>query len=61
MSNPRPILSSGGVINSPDASVDTFAACRRVRPAGDFPLIGLVAEAVSDLKVHREDVVGKMI
>ena len=58
VSNPRPILRCGGLINSPDASIDTFAACNRVRLAGDFPLAGLVGEAVPDLEVSREDVVG---
>jgi len=59
VSDPRPILHSAGLINSPDAGVDTLAACRRVRRAGDFPLTGLVGEAVSDLQVPREDVVGE--
>ena len=61
MSSPRPIFRSGGLINSPDARVDTLAACTRVRPAGDFPLAGLVGEAVSDLEVPREDVVGHKV
>ena len=60
VSDPRPILYSGGLINSPDASVDTLAAVGRVRLAGNFPLTGLVGEAVSDLEAHREDVVGPM-
>src|SRR2546426_476240 len=59
VSDPRPILHRGGLINSPDASVDTLAACGRVRSAGDLPLAGFVGEAVSDLEVHREDVVGE--
>src|SRR5713101_6942623 len=59
VSDPRPILHRGGLINSLDASVDTLAACGRVRSAGDFPLAGFVGEAVSDLEVHREDVVGE--
>src|SRR2546426_8367028 len=59
VSDPRPILHRGGLINSPHASVDTLAACCRVRSAGDFPFTGLVGEAVSDLEVQREDVVGQ--
>src|SRR2546426_1231718 len=59
VSDPRPILHRGGLINSPDASADTLAACGRVRSAGDFPLAGLVGEAVSDLEMQREDVVGQ--
>src|SRR5262249_43889617 len=46
-------------INPPDLSVDALAACGRVRSAGDFPLTGLVGEAVSNLEVPREDVVGR--
>ena len=61
MSDPRPILHRGGLINSPDASLNTLAACGRMRSAGDFPLAGLVGEAVSDLEVHREDVVGQKL
>jgi len=62
VSNPRPILPSlpnGGLIDSPDARVDTFAACGRVRPPGDFPLAGIAGESVADLKVHRKDMVGE--
>ena len=58
MSYPRSIRPRGGLINSPDARVD-LATCGRVRSAGDFPLTGLVGEAVSDLQVSREDVVGQ--
>jgi len=58
VSKPRPIRYGAGLINSPDASVDTLAACSRVRSAGDFPIAGLVGEAVADLEVSREDVVG---
>jgi len=53
------MLYRGGLINPPDASVDAVASCGRVRSAGDFPLTGLVAEAVADLKVYREDVIGE--
>ncbi len=59
MSDPRPILRRGGLIDPPHGSVNTLAACGRVRSAGDFPLAGLVGEAVSDLEVQREDVVGQ--
>jgi hypothetical protein len=59
MRDPRSILHRDGLTNSPDGGVDTLAACSRVRSAGDFPLTGLVGEAVSDLEVHREDVVGQ--
>src|SRR3989442_14046570 len=59
VSDPRPILHRGGLIDPPHGSVNTLAACRRVRSAGDFPLAGLVGEAVSDLEVQREDVGGK--
>ena len=59
VSDPRPIFHSGGLINSPDASVDTRAVRGQVRSAGDFPLAGFVGEAVSDLQVLREDVVGE--
>ena len=59
MSDPRPILHRGGLINPPHGSVNTLAACGRVRSVGDFPLAGQVGEAVSDLEVQREDVVGQ--
>src|SRR5213594_1047482 len=59
VSAPVPILHRGGLINPPHGSVNTLAACGRVRSAGDFPLAGLVGEAVSDLEVQREDVVGQ--
>ena len=58
VSDPRSILYRGGLINPPDVSVDALAAFDRVRSAGDFPLTGFVGEAVSDLEVPREDVVG---
>src|SRR5437899_2876236 len=59
VSDPRPILHRGGLINPPHGSADTLAACGPVRSAGDFPLAGLVGEAVSGLEVQREDVVGE--
>jgi hypothetical protein len=58
VSDPRSILYRGGLINPPDVSADALATFGRVRSAGDFPLTGLVGEAVSDLEVPREDVVG---
>src|SRR5262249_47949920 len=59
VSDPRPLLHQRGLGNSPDASMDAFTVCRGARSAGDFPLTGLVGEAVSDLEVPREDVVGQ--
>jgi hypothetical protein len=59
VNNPRPILHSGGLIDSPDARADTLAVCGQGRSASDFPLARLVGEAVSDLEVSREDVVGQ--
>jgi len=32
-----------------------YPTCRRIWLADDFPLAGLVGEAVADLKLHRED------
>ena len=51
VSDPLSMLYRSGLINPPDATVDAVASCGRVRSAGDFPLTGLVAEAVADLKV----------
>jgi hypothetical protein len=59
VSDPRPILHHGGLIDPPHGSVNTLAACGRARFNGNFPLTGLVGEAVSDLEVQREDVVGE--
>jgi len=59
VSDPRPILYYGGLINPPDASVDALAVSGEVRSAGDLPFAGLVGEAVSDLKIRREDVIGE--
>jgi hypothetical protein len=46
-----------GLADSPDADARGLAACRRVRPADDLPLAGLVGEAFADLKLHREEAV----
>jgi len=59
VSDPRPIFHRGGLINSPNASVDTLAARDRVRFNGNFPLTSLVGEAVADLEMLREDVIGE--
>jgi len=59
VSDPRPILHRGELINPPSASLDTLAVCGQVRSADDFPLAGLVGEAISDLEPHRENVVGE--
>src|SRR4030095_12187401 len=44
-----------GVIDSLDARVDVLPGVRRVRPADDFVLAGLVGQPVAASEVHRED------
>ena len=42
------------LVNLVDASVNVFPGVRRVQSTDDFPLGGLVSEAVADLEFHRE-------
>jgi len=44
-----------GLPDSLDANASGLPTCRRICLADDFPLAGLVGEAVADLKLHRED------
>jgi hypothetical protein len=44
-----------GLPDSLDANASGLPTCRRIWLADDFPLAGLVGEAVADLKLHRED------
>jgi len=41
-----------------DARVDDLSAPRAIRRADDFPLPGLVDEAIADSKLHRQDGAG---
>ena len=46
---------TGGLTNPSDANAGVLAAGRRIRPADDFLLAGLVDESVAGPDLHRED------
>src|SRR5262249_33469818 len=52
--DPCPVLYRVGLVDAPNASVDPLAVCRQARRAGNLMLAGCVAEAVSDLQLHRQ-------
>jgi hypothetical protein len=52
---PRSYRGNGWLANPVDANAGVLPACCRVRLADDFPLPGLVDEAVTDPKLHRQD------
>src|SRR2546427_1129681 len=51
---PVPLFDSVGLIDPPDTSMDGLPTWRRVGSYGDFPVAGLVDEAVADLELHGE-------
>ncbi len=52
---PRSYRGNGWLADPLDANAGVLPACCRVRLADDFPLPGLVYEAVTDPKLHRQD------
>src|SRR4029453_13086454 len=48
-------LYAHGLADPPNANAGVFPGVRRVRAADDFPLAGLIGEAIADPKLHRED------
>ena len=52
---PISYLPTRGLVDSLDARVDDPSLRRAVRLPDDFPLAGLVGDAVADLKLYRQD------
>jgi len=55
MGAPASHTDGSGLVYPLDASVGDLASCCRVWTGDDFPLSGLVREAVADLKLHRQN------
>src|SRR5207244_9895045 len=52
---PTPYLPTGDLVDSLDARVDGPSLRRAVRLPDDFPLAGLVGDAVAGLTLRRQD------
>ena len=52
---PGPLVDRVRLIDPPDTSMNGLPTWRRIGPYGDFPLAGLVGQAIADLELHREN------